>query len=624
MSRTRQSGHSAVSRELSRRCLHQVPSPAVAPSDRIASEDSYPSAAPPSVPMPDSTGCGDSAILEGVGRCLVSESRTGHHRQTLGLWIAIFLCLIVGIFPILTPNAPTGDDPGAISVDRALEHVEFIAREPHVMGTPEIERVREYLLASLTESGLEPETLTIEAPDYFGSPDGTVDVIDVLVRIPGTGGGKAILVMAHYDTVPTTSGANDNSAAVAALLEVARILSADPPPNDVIILFTDGEEPTPRFGAWGFAEYHPWFHDVALAVNLEGISVAGPSMLVEISGPKGELVSRLATAVPDPVAYSFLTQTGELIGGAATDFDVIRDRGVPGYNFTYMRGTSIYHTPRDSVANLNVDGLAHHGSLALGIARNFGSCEIRDSEDGATVFFTVPFNLVVRYSTTGAITSLMAALVLLSGALWVRVTQRGSSLRALLTGVGLILLTALAAVAVSAFVWTGIVNVRPEMGLAEGYVYLAALIGLTGAGWHIVQRRARSRESDIAGGLLLVLLVLALLSGSFLPAVGYLFVWPAIALGIAEIATARGRNYGARLASVIAVALTTFIVLVPAVDIFFSLASPRPGNPGSEMPATIVVPVFFTFFAIGILSTSATEPSDPTSIRSSSALTPAE
>jgi hypothetical protein len=42
------------------------------------------------------------------------------------------------------------------------------------------------------------------------------------------------------------------------------------------------------------------------------------------------------------------------------------------------------------------------------------------------------------------------------------------------------------------------------------------------------------------------------------------------------------------------------------------------------MPATIVVPVFFAFFAIGILSTSATEPSDPTSVRSSSALTPAE
>jgi hypothetical protein len=77
----------------------------------------------------------------------------------------MFLCLIVAVFPILAPRAPTGDTPDAISVDRALHHVDFIAREPYVMATPEIERIREYLLASLTEAGLEPETLTVEAPD---------------------------------------------------------------------------------------------------------------------------------------------------------------------------------------------------------------------------------------------------------------------------------------------------------------------------------------------------------------------------------------------------------------------------------------------------------------------------
>jgi hypothetical protein len=78
---------------------------------------------------------------------------------------AIFLCLIVAVFPILARRASTGDTPDAISVDRALHHGAFIARQPHVMGAPEIERVSEYLLASLTESGLEPETLTVEAPD---------------------------------------------------------------------------------------------------------------------------------------------------------------------------------------------------------------------------------------------------------------------------------------------------------------------------------------------------------------------------------------------------------------------------------------------------------------------------
>lgn len=127
----------------------------------------------------------------------MSERRTGYFRRILGLWIAVILCLIIAIFPILAPPAPSGDEPDAISVDGALEHVKFIAQEPHVMGTPEIDRVREYLIASLVEEGFDPETLTIEAPDYFRESGGMVDVTDVFVRIPGSSDDRAILFMAR-------------------------------------------------------------------------------------------------------------------------------------------------------------------------------------------------------------------------------------------------------------------------------------------------------------------------------------------------------------------------------------------------------------------------------------------
>ena len=94
--------------------------------------------------------------------------------RTFGFGSVVALCLVISVFPILAPGAPTEDDPGGVSVERALAHVEFIAQEPHVMGTPEIERVREYLIETLTGVGLEPETLTVETPDYFGAPGGTV------------------------------------------------------------------------------------------------------------------------------------------------------------------------------------------------------------------------------------------------------------------------------------------------------------------------------------------------------------------------------------------------------------------------------------------------------------------
>lgn len=542
---------------------------------------------------------------------MIGETANRRLRSVI-LWFAVVLCFGIAVVPMLAPRAPKGDEVGAISVARALEHVASIAGEPHVMGTPEIDVVRRYLIATLAEVGLEPETMNIEAPDYFGSSGGTVNVINVFTRIRGVDSDRAILLMAHYDSVPATPAANDNSAAVAALLEAGRILAAGPPPpNDVIILFTDGEEPEPRFGAWGFAEYHPWFNDVAAAVNLEGISVAGPTTLVELNGPTGSLISRLAVAVPDPVAYSFLTQIADLIGGAATDFDVFRDRGVPGFNFAYMRGASIYHTQRDSIENLNVHGLAHHISLALGISRNLGPLEFDESGSDEAVFFTVPPRNVVRYPTVVGVASGALAMLLLAGALWTRVKRRGSSVRAMWSGLAIVLIFALLSVSASGVIWFGLAKLRPAMGLAESYTYLALLAGMVGVSWSLVRRRALSRGGDATGGLLIVMLVLVLLTGASLPSIGYLFVWPALAVGVAEIVVDRSRSFWMQVVAVFVVALMTFVVLLPAIDIFFILASPRPGNPGSEMPAMVVLSAFLGFLAAGLIASQVSPPIEP-------------
>ena len=102
--------------------------------------------------------------------------------------------------------------------------------------------------------------------------------------------------------------------------------------------------------------------------------------------------------------------------------------------------------------------------------------------------------------------------------------------------------------------------------------------------------------------------MLAVVAGAFLPAFGYLFVWPAIAAGIGELLAARNRGFASRLASVIVVALVTLVVLVPAVDTFFHFASPRPGNPGSDLSFTIVLPLFLSFLAVGLIAARVSEP----------------
>ena len=192
------------------------------------------------------------------------------------------------------------------------------------MGSTAITEVRSYLVAELEKLGLEPEFQTISAPNYYEQGD-PVDVINVIATIPGRATTGAVALMAHYDTVPATPGANDNSAAVATLLESGRAILAGPQlRNDVTLLFTDSEEPNPRYGSRAFVRESPVFQDIALVVNLESIGGSGPSSLVETSGSVTWLVGQYAAAVSNPTAFSFVAEITTLLGDFGTDFDPFR------------------------------------------------------------------------------------------------------------------------------------------------------------------------------------------------------------------------------------------------------------------------------------------------------------
>ncbi len=268
-------------------------------------------------------------------------------RVASGAMVAVLV--VVGFLSTLPPKAQGADAPATeFSAARAMEHVDEIAREPHPLGSPESERVRAYLVAELEALGLEVDLQTFMAPDYYGG-GARIELANVIGWIPGTANTGAVVLVAHYDTVPTTPGANDNSAAVAALLETARALRAGPPlANDVVFLFTDAEEPSGpsgHFGARAFVSLPDVVDGLGLVVNFEANGGSGASTLVETNGSSSWLIGEFAAAAPHPVAFSFLTEVAEWIGEIGTDFDVFSDAGVPGIHFAYLRGSPIYHTP---------------------------------------------------------------------------------------------------------------------------------------------------------------------------------------------------------------------------------------------------------------------------------------
>jgi glutaminyl-peptide cyclotransferase len=108
-------------------------------------------------------------------------------------------------------------------------------------GSKEISQLREWIISDLKSTGgqLLPDAFTGE------TPIGPVAMVNIIVKFPGTSG-KAVVVTGHYDTkrIPMIHfvGANDAGSSTGFLIEFARCVGAMKHPDDIYIVFFDGEE----------------------------------------------------------------------------------------------------------------------------------------------------------------------------------------------------------------------------------------------------------------------------------------------------------------------------------------------------------------------------------------------
>ena len=108
-----------------------------------------------------------------------------------------------------------------------------------------LERARRYIHQAFEAAGLE---VAAQAYDYQGPA-----VANLIAALPGTAdAARYYVVGAHYDTVPTTPGADDNASAVAVMLELARRLpDLDLAAPVKLVAFTREEPPASPAGDMG-------------------------------------------------------------------------------------------------------------------------------------------------------------------------------------------------------------------------------------------------------------------------------------------------------------------------------------------------------------------------------------
>lgn len=467
------------------------------------------------------------------------------------------LLAAVGVLSVLSVQPPAARSASVptteFSADRALTALGGIASVPHPTGSPEQSGVRDHLAARLRASGLVPQELTRPvartAPGRFTSA-GTVT--DVYATIAGTQPTGRVLIVAHYDSVPTGPGASDDGVNVAAILEIARILRAGPQPrNDVGVLFTEGEEQG-LLGAQAFVDSGVGGDPARIVVlNLEARGRSGPAVMFQTAGaglvPAVRASGAVTTSLADAI-YRALPNDTDLTAFAAG--------GMRGLNFAFLDGASVYHTEQDDIAHVSPGSVQDMGDGVLGAARHLAGADLtadltagvtadRAAGSGGT-FFSLAGTVV---SYPGALTLPLAAVAMFGFvALLVWGGRRGLSRRGVATAGAAFPLCLFGAVAVGAGGWWLLARLRPTFDLTGGAVarlwpYILAEAGLLLVvllGWYRLARR-RGSALDVAVAVLGWFSVSALACALLLPGGAYLFIWPAL-VGTVAIAVVLGRT----------------------------------------------------------------------------------
>ena len=285
------------------------------------------------------------------------------------------------------------------STDRALKHVKEISKEPHAIGFPAHKKVQHYIVSELEKMGLQTSLQTGYSVGDWGNMSKPENII---ARIEGSGTGKALLLLSHYDSHPHSSlGASDAGSGVATVLESVRAFlgKGNKPKNDIIVLFTDGEE-LGLNGADLFVSQHEWAKEVGLILNFEARGSGGPSYtFVETNRGNQQLISEFIKANPKyPMANSLYYSIYKMLPND-TDLTVFRERrDIQGFNFAFIDDHFDYHTAQDTYERLDKKTLAHQGSYLTPLLAHFSKANLNELvSPNDYVYFNMPVFGVISY-----------------------------------------------------------------------------------------------------------------------------------------------------------------------------------------------------------------------------------
>jgi Peptidase family M28 len=495
----------------------------------------------------------------------------------------------------LRPAAPkpSGAPDTQFSAIRAQEALHQILGDdaPHPLGSAANQLVRTRIVDELARFAYKPQVQVGFACSEYGD---CATVNNVVARLDGSEPGSAVLLAAHYDSVPAAPGDSDDGAGVAAVLEVARALQSLPQPRHSIILLIDDGEEAGLLGARAFVHSHPWAKEVRAAVNLDARGTAGPALMFE-TGSKSEWAVRLfaenavhpATSSIFQVVYHFLPNS--------TDFSIFNQAGYEGLNFAFIGDETHYHTQLDSSANLNLATLQHLGQNALAAIIAAANAQVPQTAGRQSVYFDLVGQRVIYCPATGGrALALAVSILLLVQIVWMIQTKR-LALSEFFWGLvaWLAIMAVAGALAVIAARLLRLANATPVNWVAHPLplqiAFWSLAVAVVIANTVFFGRRAQFW--GLWSGVWFWLGLIAILTSWLEPGLSYLFLLPAFMAALAGLPFSLRRSGGtAGLSLVVLLPLATAAIVAyrPLVLLYDAL-----GNRGLPL-STLLVALLLT------------------------------
>ncbi len=512
---------------------------------------------------------------------------------------------------LVAPTVPQDGPGGDFDVQRAIEDLRVITAASRVPASEGYAAAQAHLRAQLEALGL--ETQIQEGISVREQPGGVslARASNLIARLPGQDSTGAVVLAGHLDSVHTTGAASDCGGCSAAVVEAARALVDRPRPRyDIIFLIEDGEETT-RSGATIFVRDHPWARDVRVALNLESMGTRGASQLYVTGEDNGWLIGRAMQSMPAPVAYSFVNDLVWGTGTGGSDLDQLLEVADAGLGFAYLEGTPAYHTPLDSVQQLDPRALRHQGASILALARQLGDERLDGAiTSGDATYFTLPGHHVLRNSRGVGLALALAAVLAVLAATVVVQRRGGLPFGGLLAGFGVVVLLTLLATFGAAAIWQALRWLDPRLqvfliGVSynRGWFTVAAVLlaaGLTMAGLALTGRRLRPAESSAAA--VWIAAALGLWMALRLPGTSPHLALPALggALLLMLCHRPQGRDLTLVRATLAGIAAAVVILLIAPLVHFLGIFSGR-AEVLMGLPLIAALPALPSAFAIVLL-----------------------